>query len=533
MGDETVSVVKFISNDLTNVSIDKIDNYVVSAIFPLSFQNNILSNIVISKSVTSIGSRAFYGCTNLKNIDFSEATNLSIIDDYAFYNCTGLTSIDLSMCEKLNTISSYAFYNCSSMNDILISSSVTSIGSYCFDNCSSLYILFESIDNSEISFGYYWNNDMRPVYYNVLSVIQKDLDGNFKYAITSNGIIILKLLNENLKEVNLTTNIDNYKLFGIGAYAFKGQNIESVRLASSCTFIGKSAFYDCANLCEFNINMTSKLVDIDDYAFYGCSNLIAFHIPLSVIRIGMYCFDNCSSLYILFEAMDSSEISLGSYWNNDMRPVSYLVKELKYKNFNLNGSFYYYEMSNGKLGFLKWKGSTHNCGPTTSIEIDNIDGKPFVEICDRAFENCKSYDGSGFLEFSYTKLVTITIGSSVKRIGKYAFSGLYEDSIGGIFSTSETQFKIKFNANSELEYIGTYAFESSHFIGDVILGKNISEIGSYAFGLATVIGDPYKIFIEKGSNAGVSLGSHWNGNKQYYWGTEWHYNQNGLPILNE
>ena len=137
--------------------------------------------------MTSIGSNAFNGCSNLKNIkvpvtDFSAfcsnqivslirsnigkpvllidgngneikeyeiPDNVTSISSYAFYNCTGLTSVTIP--NSVRRIGGYAFYNCTGLDSINIPDSVTSIGNGAFCKCSGLTSV--TIPNSVRSIG--------------------------------------------------------------------------------------------------------------------------------------------------------------------------------------------------------------------------------------------------------------------------------------------------------------------------------------------------------------------------------------------
>ena len=60
-------------------------------------------------SVTTIGERAFSGCSALTSVSIPAVTT---IGNYAFSGCSALTSADMP---EVTTIGGYAFYNCSAL----------------------------------------------------------------------------------------------------------------------------------------------------------------------------------------------------------------------------------------------------------------------------------------------------------------------------------------------------------------------------------------------------------------------------------
>ena len=107
-----------------------------------------LTSITIPSSVTSIGGWAFNDCTSLKEVHITDiaawckisfggsSANPLYYAENLYLNGTLIT--DLVVPSSVTSIGSSAFYNCSNLTSIIIPSSVTSIGSYAFSYCTRL-----------------------------------------------------------------------------------------------------------------------------------------------------------------------------------------------------------------------------------------------------------------------------------------------------------------------------------------------------------------------------------------------------------
>ena len=95
---------------------------------------SLAGKLIIPDSVTSIGKRAFSGCTSLTNITIPDS--VTSIGDGAFGGCTSLTNITIP--DSVTSIGSDVFRSCSSLTTITIPASVTSIGNMAFYYCKNL-----------------------------------------------------------------------------------------------------------------------------------------------------------------------------------------------------------------------------------------------------------------------------------------------------------------------------------------------------------------------------------------------------------
>lgn len=77
--------------------------------------------LVLDSSVTSIGTQAFYGCSNLISITLQDS--VTSIGSWAFLSCSGLTSITLP--SNVTSIGDHAFNGCTNLKTIHYSGTAT------------------------------------------------------------------------------------------------------------------------------------------------------------------------------------------------------------------------------------------------------------------------------------------------------------------------------------------------------------------------------------------------------------------------
>ena len=144
--------------------------------------------------------------------------------------------------------------------------------------------------------------------------------------------------------------------------------------------IGWFAFENCSSLTS--VTIPNSVIIIGDGAFYNCSSLTSVTIPNSVISIGEVAFQYCSSLTSV--TIPNSVISIGNHAFDSC--ISLTSVDIP----NSVTSIEYYAFS--------------GCSSLTSITIPNS----VTSIEDGVFYNCSS-------------LNSVTIPNSVTSIGEWAF----------------------------------------------------------------------------------------------------------------
>ena len=220
----------------------------------ISFRNQNIESYVIPSSVTSIGDRAFYGCSSLSEIVIPSC--VTSIGKGAFRGCYSLSEIVIP--SSVTSIGDWAFSFCDSLSEIVIPSSVTSIGDSAFSGCRSLSEIV--IPSSVTSIGDRAFSRCFSLKYISIPKSVIGLNGN-PFA-EWNGK--LECLSPNfVYEDDVLFNKDKSRII-----SFRNQNIESYVIPSSVTSIGKGAFSYCDSLSE--IVIPSSVTSIGDSAFYNC-----------------------------------------------------------------------------------------------------------------------------------------------------------------------------------------------------------------------------------------------------------------------
>lgn len=328
-----------------------------------------VENVLLPEGLISIGSEAFSNCGELTTITIPQSvTNIGLS---AFNRCTNLQSITLP--DALESIDGWAFSGCTSIKSVVIPKGAKEIDNSVFRNCPNLTSIVVSEDN--------------PIY---------DSRENCNAIIrTSTNELVLG---------NHSSTIPN-----------------TVRR------IGHAAFYDCKDLKA--IYIPDSVTYIANQVFEGCTNLTSI-----VVAKGNPVYDsreNCNA--IIYTASNTLEVGCAS------TTIPSSVTSIGYGAFNRS----LIKSIVIPKGVTKIDRNPFRfCEELTSIVVE--EGNPVYD----SRENC-----NGIIETATNTLIAgcgktvipnsvtaieewarlspqdrndvFTIGSGVKSIGEYAFSGYH------------------------------------------------------------------------------------------------------------
>ncbi len=559
----------------------------ITSIDYLTFFNcTSLKSIHIPNSVTNIGSGAFGACKQLQSITFEPNSKLESIRCGAFRRCDSLINVIIP--KSVTNIEAKAFCECSSLTNITIPSSVTNIGKDAFSICISLTIYCEA-SSKPSKWDKDWNSSDSLVYWgiNENNFIEKDgiqyvvIDEKaavIKYIGTATNVEIPATIEINEKTYDVT-NIRQYSFFecssltsitipssviNIGNFAFYNcSSLENIIIPSSVKSIERCVFSECTKLQSVTFAPNSRLESIDENAFSSCSSLTSIAIPDSVRNIGEGVFEKCTSLEALtlpfmdkaldayFEMFESIPKSLKTItilggtiipadafcYCDTLTTINIpnsinTIQDQAFKDCDSLEKVVY----NGTIS--QWVNIYFDDDFANPLAMKKlyIDGKLFQEE-NIVLEEIDMIGTGAFAGCDFIK--TVTIPSSVTKIRTSAFENC-------------TQLQsVRFEDNSKLISIGKYAFRGCKALTNITIPSSVKKIGACAFKECSSLTsfnipesvkkiEEYAFFICNSLTIYCEISSrpsgwdiNWNSSDiTVYWGNQWHYDQNGVPRLN-
>ena len=243
-----------------------------------------LMSIVMPNNLTSIGYEAFYGCTLLKNIAIPNS--VTDVGFRAFYGCENLSyTIDDNVKYLGNSTNKYVYLweaKSTNITTAIINENCRFIGSNAFEGCSLLTNV--KMPNNIIGIGY-------GAFFGCKSLTSIEIPNSIIHieheVFDENNALIY-----NVKDgLNYLGNSDNPYLYLAGV---DDDNITNAVIDSNCRIIGAKAFFYCTSLK--NVVIGNNVMSIGSYAFYQCRALKNIVMPNSIISVGDAAFGFCSSL---------------------------------------------------------------------------------------------------------------------------------------------------------------------------------------------------------------------------------------------
>jgi len=378
---------------------------------------------------------------------------------YAFYGCSGLTSVIIG--NSVATIGNSAFEECSGLTSVIIPNSVNSIGNKAFYGC---YGLNKSAYPSGLSNPFCYTDYYGHTDYGVSIQYPREdaiIEDGFVYGPEKNAIYFAPYYLEG--EYVIPEYVTK-----IGGGAFQGcSDLTAVTIPNSVTTIGLYAFADCSGLTSVKATAINPPV-MNDNSFEGLYDTAALSVPEDAVT--GYLATNWS----LFENLriGDSETAAQTYETGNLKYMLIPGKTQEDKNLAVVIPGDYSSLTEVTI---PERFTVSENGKNTRYYVDAIGYKAFDGCSNLAtvtFNSRNAAKAIGDYSFNQCSSLTgIVIPGSVKTIGDYAF-----------YCTSAIK---DVTLNEGLESIGSYAFAFDRYSGvhisPIYIPSTLKSVGRYAF----------------------------------------------------
>ncbi len=421
--------------------------------------------------VTSIGSHAFFQCTNLTRVTIPDAvTNIS---DYAFYRCTGLTNIVLP--GNLTTIGDNAFAG-SGLVYFSIPAGLINLGDYVFQSCDNL--LAFDVDPSNPNFssvgGVLFDKTQSVLFrypqaltspsYLIPGTVKTVGFGAFQSSKLTKVTIpsgVTSLLDDVFNaSVKLSTISIPEGVSFIGDSAFSGcAGLTEALIPNSVTNIGNYVFFQCSKLTNAPLPATTTY--IGDFSFAGTSLAKAI-LPDGLLGVGQFAFSGCSKLTSV--VIPKTVTFLAANALNQCARLSEIQVDLSNTVYSSLGGVLF---DKARTLLIQYPLGITASSYTIPNGVTTIGGGAFTRVGLTHVEIPTSVTNIGTFAFSGSSLTSVEIPSGVVDIGNGAFYGC----------SSLTSVRIPEGVGQ----IGDYTFQYCYQLSAISIPSSVNRIGQYAF----------------------------------------------------
>lgn len=267
-----------------------------------SFCHSSLTSFVVPKQVTSIPSHCFEACMRLSDFTFTDANCLVEIGDRAFSQCP-IKRIELP---SVHTLGEMAFYSCQNLESVTFAGD-TKIGKSCFEGCVELI---------EVNLSECFSTDAAKA------------EGRIgARAFIGTKVRSLKLSKAQWfigDDAFLATPLNNFEcptLKELGQGSFSKTKLKHFSLSPVVSVIPCRCFMNCEDLEAFDFLdfAKSQLTCIEESAFEGTKQLNLLRIPKQVTLIGKRAFYGSKAVVDARENSFLEEIGDSAFERSSLR----------------------------------------------------------------------------------------------------------------------------------------------------------------------------------------------------------------------
>ena len=497
-------------------------------------ENDNIKKIIIPKSVTQISERAFINCTALEEVYFVSLNHrenngevnqaidwadISMIYEYAFYGCPNLRKLDFSNVKTI-TVAHYAFADCTALSEVVDMPSIGTMHHYAFANTalrevdltglhmSGSYVFAgcQQLSNVEIgkftAIGDYMFAGCTGLREEITICTTKVGAGAFSGCINLSGVKFQSPDGEelafeigarafencgtNLKGAHFTVDFNGETIRVIGDRAFASSSLDELSAFKGLEVLGTNIFagtsiskiyiddnMDLETMRFTGIPFEGMTVEAvagatkyvqENGVLYNSDKTKLLHVNPSVTdtltvadtvtEIGAYAFAG-SNVKRAVLSQNITKIGVGAFEKSSLSSIDFngaaLTEIPEYAFYATN------------LAYVELPGGVTKIGAYAFAEsaVSDFKADGVTQIGNNAFENCIALRGT----LTGEKYV-LTLGGHVKTLGDSVFQGCSD---------------LAYVEMPAVERMGSYTFYDAKSLTEVNFAEGALTVGEYTF----------------------------------------------------
>lgn len=421
-----------IPEEIDSMKVIEIDDYAF-------FRSQMLESVTLNGTVKVIGANAFEGCSNLRQVNFTDNSGIEEIRSYAFSNCSKLETVELPF--NILSIGEYAFANA---KNIIIETSayVPEIAVNAFgSNINQVKIFVPASKLAEYKNN--WNNLAANIY------PKSNVYNGFLYQVNGEEVTVTGYIGSE-SSISIPISIDGKTVTAIGDGVFYGKtDLQKIIMTNSVAVIGNNAFNGCSALKEV---IFGNVEQIGSNAFIGCDALTSVVLKSTQPPILSSSVTFSFNLFIFVPAESLQRYQTANHWRNFSSQI--YSSESNLQNYIVSPS------GNG-MKIVKYIGNEENI-----VIPETIGNKTVIEIAAGAF------NGAG-------NAISITVPFGVEKIGNAAFAT--GSSLKEIIVSAQNKTYRSVNGVLYDNKVNTLITCPSGYAGQYTIPSSVVTIGAEAF----------------------------------------------------
>lgn len=424
---------------------------VVTDITEKAFNRTKVTSIIVPSSVRNVRKDAFYYCADLNDVVFSPASSVAkvdslIIDDGAFSRCAKLNSVTFPA--RLDNFNATMFSYCAAIskvnmevaetakyiaqNDLLISKESRTLVFFpaAKEECEiprgivtniGAYAFYKASKLTEITIPFWITSIENSAFAECSALTKVKIEGG-----TGSNLAIGERAFGSCVSLSQVEYVNNPNITSIGAYAFYHcVSLRSFAVPNSVTELSDYAFADCSNIGT--VTLGNKLEAIGNYAFSSCTNLNSITLPKTLKAIGNNAFEACKALRNVVFDTQGADLTIGDAAFRDCTGLTSLdiaacVKALGDGVFGGCENLARVTVDVNNTSFVAYDDVVYRLGGESGTDYVGIVFYPLTKSGEVTLpETMTAISGSVFQD--NTSITKVIVGKNVTTIGDFAFMG--------------------------------------------------------------------------------------------------------------